>query len=357
MAKQNFDIITIGGATRDIMFYTDHGRVIENSNDIICQKLLGFELAAKINIKNPYYNLGGGACNTAINFSELGLKVGMIVRVGGDEEGKKVIEELKKHKVNVDLAQVEKKAITGFSFLVIGGKDKEYVAFVYRGSNDNLRLAANDLKFKTKWIYLSSLSGKNWKDALNKIAFKIRQSPSNIQLAWNPGYLQLKAGYSNLSKFLKIVKVLILNKDEAIELVYPHTYFGQKLRASKNAKQSKVGVGVYSSGKKIGDINQLLKIIKSWGPEMVAITEGDKGAWVYDGINIYYQSSYPVKAIDTTGAGDAFGSTFVAGLILNNNLEKALKLAIVNSASVITKIGAHNGLLNLKDLEKKISKI
>ena len=125
---------------------------------------------------------------------------------------------------------------------------------------------------------------------------------------------------------------LILNKDEAIELVY-------------------------SSGRKIESIDQLLKKIKAWGPKIIAITEGSRGAWLYDGRKIYHQAAYSVKIVDTTGAGDAFGSTLVAGLILYNDLEKALKLAIINSASVLTEIGAHNGLLNLKELNKKLSKI
>ena len=57
--------------------------------------------------------------------------------------------------------------------------------------------------------------------------------------------------------------------------------------------------------------------------------------------------------IPVTGAGDSFGSAFVAGLIKYDwNIDKALKLAILNSAHVIKKIGAQEGLLKSSDLKK-----
>ena len=56
--------------------------------------------------------------------------------------------------------------------------------------------------------------------------------------------------------------------------------------------------------------------------------------------------------IDTTGAGDAFGSTFTAcqimGLDVNISLEKAAK----NAASVVGRWGATEGLLSKRDLFK-----
>lgn len=328
MAKQNFDIITIGGATRDIIFFTDQGKVIDNKEDLICQKLLGFELSAKINIKELHYSFGGGALNSSVNFSKLGFKVGAILRLGNDKEGAAIIKELKKYKISANLIQKDKKSATGFSFLIMNGEDKEYVAFLYRGANDNLQLKSLSLNPKTKGIYVSSLSGENWEDILHKVIAGKKYLPNTL-FVWNPGNIQLKSGHQNLQKFLAAADVLILNKDEAIELVC-------------------------SAGKKLDNPEQLLEEIKAYGPKIVVITEGVKGAWAYDGKKNYHQDAYSVKVADTTGAGDTFGSTFAASLILHHDLEKALKLAIINSASVLTKIGAHNGLLSLKELLSKL---
>jgi len=67
--------------------------------------------------------------------------------------------------------------------------------------------------------------------------------------------------------------------------------------------------------------------------------------------SIYFRPALKRKGINTTGAGDAFGSSFVAGLIKYNDIEQALKLGILNSNSVIMKIGAQEGLLYSKDIK------
>ena len=54
------------------------------------------------------------------------------------------------------------------------------------------------------------------------------------------------------------------------------------------------------------------------------------------------------KIADTTGIGDTFCSTFVAGLeIYQGDFKKAMKLAMKNAASVLKKSGAQNGLMEL----------
>jgi len=68
-----------------------------------------------------------------------------------------------------------------------------------------------------------------------------------------------------------------------------------------------------------------------------------------------------VKIIETTGAGDAFASSFLSGMIKKNNIEFALKLARTNAESVIQHHGAKTGLLTynkaLKIMKKQPSKI
>ena len=54
---------------------------------------------------------------------------------------------------------------------------------------------------------------------------------------------------------------------------------------------------------------------------------------------------FPVKVVEMTGAGDAFASTLVAGLVMNKPFEFCLKMAINNSESVICHYGAQNLLL------------
>ena len=84
------------------------------------------------------------------------------------------------------------------------------------------------------------------------------------------------------------------------------------------------------------------------------ITNGKNGADAYNGKKFYHQDIVKEKAkMDTTGVGDAFGSTFVAGLNLyDGDIQKSMRLAVKNTSHVIAKQGAQNGLISKKDILK-----
>ena len=78
---------------------------------------------------------------------------------------------------------------------------------------------------------------------------------------------------------------------------------------------------------------------------IVVVTRGKKGSIVSDGKYIFEAGVPSVLAIEATGAGDAYGSGFLSGLLKKNNIEYAIQLATANSTSCTQKIGAKNGLL------------
>ena len=59
-------ITTIGGATKDIMYYTKDAVLIDNKKDILRKELIGFEYGAKVYSKKVYITFGGGGANTAV---------------------------------------------------------------------------------------------------------------------------------------------------------------------------------------------------------------------------------------------------------------------------------------------------
>jgi sugar/nucleoside kinase (ribokinase family) len=87
----------------------------------------------------------------------------------------------------------------------------------------------------------------------------------------------------------------------------------------------------------------------------LVITDGAKGARIWLRGKMHYQPSLSKKVVDTTGAGDSFCSSFLAGYIFYcGNILKALKLAALNSAYNLTGIGAQDPLLTRKEAEKKM---
>ncbi len=322
---KKYDIVTLGGGVRDITFFIEQGKILKAKKG----KKWIFDLGNKINLKKVYFSLGGGACNTAVGFAKLGLTTAAIIRIGKDKEGEEIKKDLIKQGVDISFIQEDEKISTGFSFICTHSQERKHIAFLYRGANNYLKIKKADLaRIETDWLYTSSLSGKNWQQILEEIRKFIQEK--KVKWAWNPGNKQLEKG-KLLLKYFKNTEVLILNENEARFLITTIT-----------------GKRPFSFS-----LNKLSKTIAQWGAKIIVITQGEKGASVYDSLNkkFYQSKSTGHKPLDTTGAGDAFSSGFIAGLIIYQDIKKALKLGILNSGAVIREIGAQHGLLKKEKIK------
>lgn len=329
MPKIKFKVVTVGGVTEDITFYTRDGVIMENQQDIFHQRLLCFEYGAKIKIDKSQSFFGGGAGNAAVTFSRQGIKTAIMTCVGRDARAKKIIAHLKKEKIYTGYIKTTNKDETGYSFVLVG-RDNEHIIFSDRAANAYFKFTNDEIKYldQAEWVYLTTLSGK-WREKFHYI-FKTK-----AKIAWNPGRRQILEGYSVIGKYFPRTEVLMLNKDEAIELV------------SSDPKYVSMAKTWF-----LDEVN-LLHVMKDWGAGIAVITLGAEGAKAYDGHRIYFQSAIRQSdIINTTGAGDAFGSAFVAGLMrYKGDISQAMKLAALNSASVLGHEGAQTGILRKKDLK------
>jgi len=175
-------------------------------------------------------------------------------------------------------------------------------------------------KFKSKWLYFSSMVGESYR-TIEKLASS--QSARGTKIAFNPSNYQAKKGKRFLGKMLKSTDVLVLNKEEAALLL-----------------------------KKDGSIKELMIGLLMCGPKIAVITDGKNGAYCSDGINIYRIKPRKTKILETTGAGDAFASGFIAGLHKKEDIILALKVGMENARSVISHYGAKNKLLTFRQATK-----
>ncbi len=323
-----YDFLTIGGATRDVSFFTDQGVFINNKKDILRQELLAFEYGAKIKVDQFHYNYGGGAANAAVCLSGFSLKTACLTSIGDDENGRRILDNLRNNKIDTQFVKIHKNKESASSFILIAPTG-ERIIFGSRGANRDLKItAADEAAFrKSANIYLASLSGA-WLNNLKTIFSFVK--PSGPKVFWNPGGAQIRAGLKKLAPFLKKTEVLALNKDEAIEFVL----------TSPDHKNL--------SSRYLNDVNKLITIIHGFGPKTVVITLGSDGVIAYDGQKIYCREIVrDKKRIDTTGIGDAFNSSFAAGYSEYKNIDRALTLALKNAAAKVSNLGAQNGLLKI----------
>ncbi len=327
----SYDVITMGSVTRDLFLFLDarDAPVIANPrSDPKREKLIALEYGAKIDVAASCRTIGGGGANAAVTFSRMGLKTAAVVRVGVDDGGGRILDALKQERVGTRFVQRDPKLCTAFSVLIVAGeKKRDRVVLTERGASS----ANNFSRFsrgitKAKWYYTSALSGKNWKKELRDISQTAAKH--GIKWAWNPGASQLKAGLSALKPFMRHCSVFNVNRDEALEL----------------------------TGKR-NNIKALLSALRAAGPERVLVSDGANGVYFADSSAMMRMSAdASIKAMEPTGAGDALGSGFIAGLVASADIAYALDLGLTNSESVICKIGSQEGILRVGELAGAIKK-
>ena len=320
-----YDVITIGSNNIDAFIYTDKSQSIFIKTKSGEESFISYPVGAKLLINDLHFFTGGGGTNSAVALSRLGLKVAYIGKVGNDQNGQRILDELKKEKVEfLGSVSRDSRKKTGYS-VILDSLEKKRTILSYKGVNDYLDYSEIDIgKVKTKWFYVSSMIGKSF-ETIEKMADFA--SKNNIKILFNPSNYLSEKGKGYLKKILENTKILILNKEEA-ELLVGH-----------------------------GEIAEIISALKELGPDIVMVTDEENPAFGQDDKNIYYKVfPYDIRVVEATGAGDSFASSFLAGIIKTGDMEFSLKLAIVNSHSVLRFKGAKRKLLTYEEALAEIDK-
>lgn len=282
------------------------------------------ELCVNFGDKIPYESVNvltavGNSPNAAVSAARLGLSSALLASVGDDQNGKDCLESLKKDKVMTDYMVTEDGKKTNYHYVLWFGVERtilvKHAEFDYKLPNlDDTEVS---------WIYLSSLAENSLPYHL-EIAEYLEKNPKT-KLAFQPGTFQIKLGTEKLKDIYAHTEVFFCNVEEA-----------EKILDIENK-----------------DIQVLTKGMHALGPKIVCISDGPNGAYASDGETIWYTPMYPdaAPAIDRTGAGDAFSSTFTSALALGKTIPEALSWGPVNSMSVVQYVGAQKGLLSKDTLE------
>ena len=100
------------------------------------------------------------------------------------------------------------------------------------------------------------------------------------------------------------------------------------------------------------DVEESVEIIKGMYPNLkILLTLGKNGSVYYDKDTKIQQSAYPVKAVDTTGAGDTYTGYFIAGILRGLSIQETMVLASKASAIAVTKKGAAPSIPKYEEVE------
>jgi ribokinase len=261
---------------------------------------------------------GGSAANTVVGLARLGCKVGFIGKVANDREGKLQLACFKTE--GVDISGIVE-ATKGKSGSVMGFVDRKGARALYINSGVNDLIEPREIKLdyisQTKFLHLSSFVGEKSFRAQKKLLSTL---PDGIKISFDPGSLYAQKGFAVIEPIIRNSYVLMPNAVELEQLTGEEDY--------RRGADFMIAMGV----------------------KVVAVKLGSKGCYVTDGQERLTVEPFKVKAVDTTGAGDAFCAGFLYGLIHDKSLYECGQLGnFVGSRSVMA-MGARLGLPYVKDL-------
>jgi ribokinase len=297
-----FDVIGFGALNVDMLFKVDKLASAEEESFIEDYKEA----------------CGGSAANAIVGLARLGCKVGFIGKVSNDREGKMQLDCFKTE--GVDTSGIVE-ATKGKSGSVMGFVDRKGARALYINSGVNDLVEPREIKWdyisQTKFLHLSSFVGEKSFRAQKKLLSAL---PDGVKISFDPGSLYAQKGFAVIEPIIRNSYVLMPNAVELEQLTGEEDY--------RKGADFMIAMGV----------------------KIVAVKLGSKGCYVTDGQERLSVEPFKVKAVDTTGAGDAFCAGFLYGLIHDKSLYECGQLGnFVGSRSVMA-MGARAGLPYAKDL-------
>lgn len=360
-------IASLGSALQDIYLVDGDDFVSET----VHQKsiLTKLEIGTKVDIDHMVYTVGGGGVNSAVTFARAGHQAFFLGSVGADLPSQIIRNRCQKESISTEFIYESSKN-TGCSVILLDATTGERTILTHRGaSQDFTKIKPSILeKIKPDWLYVTTLQG----DFITLEKFIKKARAIGAKIMFNPGKKELSAP-DQLIPLLSRIDILLVNEKEAEILASAIT------NINPNPAKPKTKLKHYSDLFK-PKLHHLLTKINSYAT-ITIITSGKTG-----GILSYYPEQpqnadtpviysfglySDVPVLDTTGAGDAFGSGFLAAYASLSQSAKpsssqsnspttedeiikyAITFASANSTSAVQHLGANGHLLYFRTTKLK----
>lgn len=316
MFHKPLDLIAIGDITTDAFIKLKEAEVHCKIDHNACEICMSF--GDKIPFESAKIVKGvGNAANAAVAGARLGLRAALVANIGTDLNGHECMNSLQHNHVVTSYIRKNEGRATNYHYVLCYGAERTIL----------VNHVDYDYKLpklpEARWVYLTSLASNTFPYHM-AIAEYIENHPK-MRVAFQPGTFQMKLGFDELKRIYSRTDVFVVNVEEAQRMLNTDSR----------------------------DLKLLMSKLHHFGPKLVLVTDGPKGAYMFDGDHHYFIPMYPDPKPPTqrTGCGDAFASTFVSALAMGKSPLEALTWAPVNPMSVAQFVGAQEGLLTLEQLE------
>ena len=266
---------------------------------------------------------GGKGANQAVAAARLGAKVSMIGRVGSDDFGQQILQNLRAESVNTDTVSKDSETGTGIALITVDAQSQNTIV-VSSGANMNCG--------KPEIGHLESLLGSV--DCLvlqNEVPYEVNLQAArlarenNIPVVWDPAPF-----VTGTQELIKHVDFLTPNQNEA------------ELLANCEITDEK-------------SIHNAFLKIKESSDAVCLITMGEDGVYFLSGPAINQIPSFLVESVDSVAAGDAFTGGFAVALSEGETLRSAARFGCASGALATTKLGAQSAMPFRKEVDQMIN--
>ncbi len=289
--------------------------------DVVARPLMELPQRGRLTLVDQMeLHTGGCAVNAGIALAKLGVKTGVMGKVGQDGFGDFVLKELKRY--GLETAGVRRASTVNTSAtMVMVDPDGERRFVHYLGANAELVKEDIDLELvrQAKVLHVAG----------SLVMPKIDGQPT--------------ADILRQAKEMGVITAFDTVWDakgrwmELVEPCLPHIdYFLPSLEEARMIARRE-------SPAEIADL------FLSYGVQVVALKMGEAGCYIKTSDFELKLPAYEVQAIDATGAGDAFVAGFLAGVVKGWDLEQTGRLANAVGALCVTAIGATTGVKSLEE--------
>jgi len=274
---------------------------------------------------------GGSAANTIYGLAKLGVKTGFAGVIGDDADGKRLLHDFQKIGVDTSQIRVKPQAKTG-SVVCLSDRLGKRSLYVSPGANNLLTMDDLNLSYlnQTKILHLSSFADDRQFKVLLELMDRLG---SSIRVSFSPGALYAAKGMKALAPILSKTYVLFINQNEIQQLTEQDITAGAESCLKQGCHIIVVTLGKGTKWKTV----MATSYIRDADNEYI-VEPGDKKT---------------ISTLDTTGAGDAFATGFLYGLLKEKGLEECGHLGNIVAQFSITKVGARQGLPAFDELSQR----
>ncbi|MDD1763867.1 MAG: carbohydrate kinase family protein [Methanobacteriaceae archaeon] len=252
----------------------------------------------EVNMDQLHQSVGGSAANSAVTLSDLGVKTGIMTRVGDDYGGNLIRQVLTGQRIGTERI-ISLDEPTGMTFIAVDNFGERSI-YVHMGANAHFELLEEDK------VYIEDAEVLHLTGMYREVVEEASQHAEI--LSFNPGMLLSSFGISKLKETISRADMLFLNQ-----------------------KETKMLTGMEPS---VG-----AKFLVEMGVPMVVLTMGREGAALYTEKGIMVSPAMKTRVLDTTGAGDTFAAAFLACYLQGKDGEECLKQANRTASKQVEKWG------------------